>query len=510
MRSPLILLIDDSAAIRRMVEYHLTEAGYRVLIAVDGETGCELAASQHPDLIILDHQLPGVTGDQVCRMLLESETTARIPVLVSSTLRSRALVHYSDLPNVIDQLPKPYTSDLLRGGVDNALQNGAMIVQAQWDGLEIPESVEPTFETILEGSLNALPPANVLHFLMNSQLTGRLVLLSGGERIKFAVAAGKIQAVYSSTIAPGRLIEHLPDDLHDFAPLIPFALAEQKNDSMSGLLKLFENTLSHATHLKALLRFQSSFLTHHAFHAEPGTFAFDTYASLPPLFQAFPLQISFAALAIDGVFHVTPRDELNACASLVFGRRHHRLGIIDRTGLSPIESAIDSGLDGTRTLAEIADRLAIPVPKVAAVALGLEMAGHVERVSPEAAMPILLLDAEPDTARMVRSFFQADPGRFLIREIRDRIAARLLVRRIPFALIIMMVNTPADESFLMALKEVAPRGCRFARIVDSSGEDPARIDRDLGLDAVVKRPLVEAEFRTLLNEMLQPSVAFYA
>ena len=456
MRSPLILLIADSAAIRRMVEYHLTEAGYRVLIAVDGETGCELAASQHPDLIILDHQLPGVTGDQVCRMLLESETTARIPVLVSSTLRSRALVHYSDLPNVIDQLPKPYTSDLLRGGVDNALQNGAMIVQAQWDGLEIPESVEPTFETILEGSLNALPPANVLHFLMNSQLTGRLVLLSGGERIKFAVAAGKIQAVY------------------------------------------------------ALLRFQSSFLTHHAFHAEPGTFAFDTYASLPPLFQAFPLQISFAALAIDGVFHVTPRDELNACASLVFGRRHHRLGIIDRTGLSPIESAIDSGLDGTRTLAEIADRLAIPVPKVAAVALGLEMAGHVERVSPEAAMPILLLDAEPDTARMVRSFFQADPGRFLIREIRDRIAARLLVRRIPFALIIMMVNTPADESFLMALKEVAPRGCRFARIVDSSGEDPARIDRDLGLDAVVKRPLVEAEFRTLLNEMLQPSVAFYA
>ena len=299
MQSPLIRLIDDSATIRKLVEHHLTGAGYRVVFAVDAETGLELAASQLPDLIILDHQLPGVTGDHVCRVLLESEATARIPILVSSSLRSRAFVHYSDFPNVIDQLPKPFTADLLRSGVDNALQNGAMVIQAQWNGSAMPESVEPDNETLLEGNLRAIPLNSLFQFLTASRLTGRLVVESGAERIKFAIASGKIQAVYSATIDPERLIEQLPEELREFAPMIPFSLAEQRNESMSGLLKLFESTLSHATRLKALLRFQSSLLTHYALQGEPRAFSFDSYKSLPPLFQAFPLQVSLAALLIE-------------------------------------------------------------------------------------------------------------------------------------------------------------------------------------------------------------------
>jgi len=109
MENPLILIVDDSHTIRKMVECHLSQAGYRVAMAADAEQGLELARSLHPQLILLDHQLPGTTGDEVCQRLLEGESTARIPVVISSAMRNRAFARYPEFPNVVDQIPKPFT-----------------------------------------------------------------------------------------------------------------------------------------------------------------------------------------------------------------------------------------------------------------------------------------------------------------------------------------------------------------------------------------------------------------
>jgi CheY-like chemotaxis protein len=94
MDRPLILVVDDSQTIRKLVECHLSQAGYRVAMAADAEHGLELARDLRPQLLLLDHQLPGTTGDEVCRKLLEDEATARIPVVVSSAMRNRAYAQY--------------------------------------------------------------------------------------------------------------------------------------------------------------------------------------------------------------------------------------------------------------------------------------------------------------------------------------------------------------------------------------------------------------------------------
>ena len=125
MDQPLILVVDDSQTIRKLVECHLSQAGYRVAMAADAEHGLELARALQPQLLLLDHQLPGTTGDEVCRRLLEDEATARIPVVISSAMRNRAYAQYTEYPNVIDQIPKPFTPELLKSGVANALQTGA-------------------------------------------------------------------------------------------------------------------------------------------------------------------------------------------------------------------------------------------------------------------------------------------------------------------------------------------------------------------------------------------------
>ncbi len=46
-------------------------------------------------------------------------------------MRNRAYAQYTEYSNVIDQIPKPFTPELLKSGVANALQTGAMVVQAQ-------------------------------------------------------------------------------------------------------------------------------------------------------------------------------------------------------------------------------------------------------------------------------------------------------------------------------------------------------------------------------------------
>jgi CheY-like chemotaxis protein len=95
MDRPLILVVDDSQTIRKLVECHLSQAGYRVAMAADAEHGLEMARSLRPQLLLLDHQLPGTTGDEVCRKLLDDEATASIPVVVSSAMRNRAYAQYS-------------------------------------------------------------------------------------------------------------------------------------------------------------------------------------------------------------------------------------------------------------------------------------------------------------------------------------------------------------------------------------------------------------------------------
>lgn len=292
MKSPLILVIDDSPTIRKMVECHLSQAGYRVETASDADRGLEMATTLRPDLILLDHQLPGTTGDEVCKRLLASEATARVPVLVSSALRSRAFTHYADFSNVIDQLPKPFTPELLKSGVANALQTGALVVQAQRTGCAMPEAMGEDQDAALEGKSDLIPFRCVLDFLTNIHKDGRLTLEQGRDRVRFALAGGRVQAVFSPTIATDRLVEFLPPDLADLAPLLAVTLGEHQEASMSGLVKLLEKSLSDPRRLRALLRFQSSVLTYWVLTGEPGRFTFDPHSATPPMFQAFPLQSS--------------------------------------------------------------------------------------------------------------------------------------------------------------------------------------------------------------------------
>ena len=77
-----ILVVDDNAANIRLLEAVLSAHGYEVRAAENGPTALEMIAADAPDLIVLDVQMPGMNGHEVCRRIREDATSAMLPVIV--------------------------------------------------------------------------------------------------------------------------------------------------------------------------------------------------------------------------------------------------------------------------------------------------------------------------------------------------------------------------------------------------------------------------------------------
>ena len=78
---PRILLVEDNEMNRDMLSRRLQRKGYEVLIAADGEAGVTMAASERPDLILMDMSLPTVDGWEATRRIKGLLETASIPII---------------------------------------------------------------------------------------------------------------------------------------------------------------------------------------------------------------------------------------------------------------------------------------------------------------------------------------------------------------------------------------------------------------------------------------------
>jgi two-component system, cell cycle response regulator DivK len=81
MAGELILVVEDNDKNRKLVRDVLTAKGYRLLEAETGEDGLRLTREQHPDLVLMDIQLPGIDGIETLRRLRADAATAAIPVV---------------------------------------------------------------------------------------------------------------------------------------------------------------------------------------------------------------------------------------------------------------------------------------------------------------------------------------------------------------------------------------------------------------------------------------------
>jgi len=81
MSNETILIVEDSKLNRKLVETVLRPCGYRLLIAVDGQEAIDIATREQPDLILMDMQLPKISGYDATRTLKAQPETADISIV---------------------------------------------------------------------------------------------------------------------------------------------------------------------------------------------------------------------------------------------------------------------------------------------------------------------------------------------------------------------------------------------------------------------------------------------
>lgn len=486
MSEKTILVIDDSTTIRRLCDKELSGQGYRVLVAPTAEEGVETAFSERPDLIILDHQLPGKTGYEVACELLSNSDTASIPVVASSTLRKKAYVEYVDCDNVVDMLPKPYTPEALIATVENAIDTGVLVVQSQADGTAVPEVIDELGECDLTGTFACFGLREIIDMLNNGNKSGMLTVECKNSRVSVYVDGGRIQAVTASGIDSDFVLSQMPESLSELAPVIKFTVAGRRGSEIDGLMGLIDSKVLDPRLLKKLLRLQAAILLRVCFTKQVVQFRFDRDVAAPHLFKKLPLDASLLSILVESAL-ICDKQELPACeGNEGFVRKAIRGQNLDRAGLSGRHMKLMNLVSEPISISQIATQLGWPEEEAIRVAHGFEMAQLVEKVSLDEKTKVFGVIADGEQALKVRSFYQQTPEDVTGKLVRDAVGLKLLLRRTRPDVLLVEVGDDS-EALLKEFKELLDE-VRVIGIRPGNGESDAINDNvatTLGNDCTV-------------------------
>ncbi len=109
MKSQIILLADDEPDVLKLAGTPLSQAGFGVLTASDGDTALSLIRERSPALAILDLMMPGMSGLEVCRALKNDPATAALPLVILTAKASAIDRIVAFEIGVDDYITKPFS-----------------------------------------------------------------------------------------------------------------------------------------------------------------------------------------------------------------------------------------------------------------------------------------------------------------------------------------------------------------------------------------------------------------
>jgi DNA-binding NtrC family response regulator len=113
-----VLLIDDDDSLRRVTEYSLQSAGFHVISAADGKQGLAAFHADHPEVVITDIQMPGLSGHEVMQQIKAERPETLVIVITAHSSVEKAVAAMKQ--GAHDYLAKPFSRDELVMVVDKA------------------------------------------------------------------------------------------------------------------------------------------------------------------------------------------------------------------------------------------------------------------------------------------------------------------------------------------------------------------------------------------------------
>ena len=108
-----ILVVDDDQLMHMLFEHHLEDAGYRMLSAMSGQQGLDMANNEQPALVVMDVMMPDVDGLAVLRELKRMDATKAIPVIIITSNRHALMQKEAETAGAAFFLTKPFSPSQL-------------------------------------------------------------------------------------------------------------------------------------------------------------------------------------------------------------------------------------------------------------------------------------------------------------------------------------------------------------------------------------------------------------
>ncbi len=190
-----IVIIEDAEELRVFLETILGEADRtpQITTARYGMEGLQQVQQIDPDMILLDYSLPDINGDEICRSLLANPTTARIPVVLMSSLVAEITAAALRFENVVATIAKPFLSEQITALVEKTLAGGriaAARTAVASASVSPPVTLEPTFSQ--PPPMEEVPVGNGKHPVASASSDGSAS----------AQEAGSLNPTESATVAP--------------------------------------------------------------------------------------------------------------------------------------------------------------------------------------------------------------------------------------------------------------------------------------------------------------------
>lgn len=209
-----VLVVDDSATIRKVVSGILDRHGYESVLAVDGEDALEaLAGDAKIDLVLLDFVMPRMNGYQFCRELRANTELALTPVVLMSARADRIRDKFVEQTGALDVITKPFDARALVAVVDNALRRVNAGRTSSTRLPDLPEddladdagsarddrgrgaSTDASSDAVLRGDLSKISMGAILQLLQAESQSGTLRCRNGDVDVAIAFRHGLIDVV---------------------------------------------------------------------------------------------------------------------------------------------------------------------------------------------------------------------------------------------------------------------------------------------------------------------------
>ena len=140
--APSILIVDDNPTNLEVLSEALSESGFEIAVAIDGESAIEQVDYYPPSLILLDVMMPGIDGFETCQRLKENPQTFEIPIIFMTALSDTAHKVKGLSLGAVDYITKPFQQEEVMARVQTHLEVQHLTQTLKRQNLNLKEEIE--------------------------------------------------------------------------------------------------------------------------------------------------------------------------------------------------------------------------------------------------------------------------------------------------------------------------------------------------------------------------------